>query len=815
MQIDEVKKTERVGLAHLYHERYAMSPMEFMDIVNWVEEQTDQKIGPGNSVFSEKADGIGLRFGVDENDRFFLESSRSGPQFDKGSFGKFAIGKSGKTNKISDAYDDIHATLFDNKTLNAILKKYNTNGVKVVGEGFYLPNGIEHESDKDLVKFIATYYKKDKLGSWATFVLFDVLDGNGNKHPDADKIIKSIKTLSNEKISFEDSSTDVNDSVDFKSEIKELRKLVASIEKKEKRTINDILTDKSRKRDATTKRKEIKAEILKIQKLFADKLGKLIKGKWGPQLEGLVVQLANGTAFKVISDTFKEQKKDFKSIFKQMRESVLNEATWYDPKYIGKVLEVKPVENTTSVKLASYFHQIAGKRFTRVDKSDIPENTNVIQVGSEPNTKKYRLGQLGKVNAGYFKGEDDGLYYVFVGLPTAAISEYNVKNGIRLATGARATALQESSVAQLIALVANDKQFKDTKVLTEFLTNASPEDIVETIKKFQDDYNTTETPEECINYLQAALHWVKQNSLIAVETVNKFKLNTKHRIHRGSSLSDGLESLATKLANKANSTIKQKDKWNPADIWIENKSGDVNKIMNSKDIYELNDLLIKGSTESSVKTMLGISLKAVGKSAQFSFYNFDRENSNKDLSITSVETAKKGVAKGIRVKDAKNSIEINFRNSAGNKFVKSLAGIISGKYAQMGSITTAILFKQLSEQLPTFSTKLSFYFKDGKPTQEAYELYRKYINLAKENLSRLKVKKVFGEIFELDSFEDFENIIKTALKDNKNEKNTAIAINSSLIALSLLSVIDEDTFNYAYQYASAQTNESGPFVKVH
>jgi len=792
-----------------------MSPAEFLEIVNWVEEQADQKIGPANSIFSEKADGIGLRFGLDENDRFFLESSRSGPQFDKGSFGKFAIGKSGKTNKISDTYDDIHATLFDDKVLNAILKKYNTNGIKVVGEGFYLPNGVDHDDDKDLVKFIATYYRKDKLGSWATFVLFDVLDGNGNKHPDADKIIKSIKTLSNKKVTYEDSSTDVNDSVDFKAEIKELRTLIASIEKKEARTINDILTDKSRKRDATTKRKEIKAEILKIQKLFADKLGKLIKGKWGPQLEGLVVQLANGTAFKVISDTFKEQKKDFKSIFKQMRESVISEATWYDPKYIGKVLEVKPVENTTSIKLASYFHQIAGKRFTRINKSHIPDNTNIIQVGSEPNTKKYRLGQLGKVNSGYFKGEDDGLYYVFVGLPTAAISEYNVKNGIRLATGARATALQESSVAQLIALVANSSKFKTAGDLVKFLTDESPEFIVETIKKNQDDYNTTETPEECINYLQAAPHWIKQNALIAVEVTKKFKIGSNHLIHRGSTVSDSLESLGVQLANKVNKTIKQKDKWNPADIWIENKSGDINKLMNSKDIYELNELLIKGSTEKSVKTMLGVSLKAVGKSVQFSFYNFDSESNSKDLAITSVETAKKGVAKGIRVKDTKNSIEINFRNSAGNKFVKSLAGIISGKFAQMGSVTTAILFRQLSQTVPTFSTKPDFYLKDGHPTKQSYELYRKYISLANQNLSRLKVKKVFGEIFDLDSFEDFEKIVETALKDNKNEKNTAIAINSSLIALSLLSVIDEDTFNYAYQYASAQTNESGPFVKVH
>ena len=215
-----VKETTRKTMEHLYHEKYGMHPLDFIEIVDWIERQANQNISSTNAKFSEKADGIGLRFGLDEDNRFFLESSRSGPQYDKGSFGKFATNKTGNTNKISDAYDDIHSQLFDHKELNTILKQYNENGIKVVGEGFYLPNGIEHESDKDLIKFIATYYKRSNLGNWATFVLFDVLDGNGIKHPDAKKIISQIKKLSNDYIKFEDPSTDVSDSVSFTDEIK-------------------------------------------------------------------------------------------------------------------------------------------------------------------------------------------------------------------------------------------------------------------------------------------------------------------------------------------------------------------------------------------------------------------------------------------------------------------------------------------------------------------------------------------------------------------------------------------------------------------
>jgi len=534
------------------------------------------------------------------------------------------------------------------------------------------------------------------------------------------------------------------------------------------------------------------------------------------------VELANGTMFKIISNSFKEQKKDFKSIFKSMRESLLHkdgllsEATWWEDKYNGKVMEIKPIDNPTSVKIASYFNNVAGRKFVKVAKEDIPANTNIIQVGSEANTKKYRLGELGKTNASYFKGEDDGLYYVIVGLPTAAISEFKLNNGKRVASGAKATDLQESSVAQLIALAANNKKYKNERDLVSFLIDM-PEDIIITeIKRYADKYDTTSTVEETIEYLRAVPQWIKQNALIATSFVNDFNINSNYTSHRGSSTSNALESLGVQLAQKVDNSVKQKDKWNPADIWVENNSGNLSDIMNSKTIVEMYESLRKSVNKNKIKAIIGVSLKAVGKSVEYSFYNFDSDKALTTVEINNVETAKKGIAKGIRVKDTKKPLEINFRNSAGSKFVKSLAGIISGKFAQMGSVTNKLLFDRLKETVPVFPHDAKFYFeKDGTPTLKSYELYRKYVEEAKMNLKRIKVNKLSGEIFDIDSFEDYEELTNKTVKDNKTTKGAAFAINSSLIALSLLSKINQETFNYAYDYASAQLDVSGPFLKIH
>lgn len=320
-----MKSTTRKGIEHLYHEKYSMSPKDFIDIVKWMKDESKFIINKETTSITEKADGVGIRFGMNEDNKFFLESSRSGPQYDYDSFSKYAEQKNGKSNTISRSYDDIFKQLKDNKIVNGLLKRYNRGGIKIVGECFYLPNGIEKDDDDKLIKFVATYYRKETLGEWATFVLFDVIDDNGESYPNAEKIIESFKNISDRNLTFEDSKIDFDGEVNLEREIEEVEDLVSELEEEFEESLEEILLNKSRKRVDVDKRKRIKDEVLKLQKKFSNKISRLVdSGKWGDSYEGLVIKLANGTMFKVITDEWKEMKKDFKQVFQNMVSEGLN-----------------------------------------------------------------------------------------------------------------------------------------------------------------------------------------------------------------------------------------------------------------------------------------------------------------------------------------------------------------------------------------------------------------------------------------------------------------------------------------------------------
>ena len=125
---EAIQKTRRVGIDHLNQ----LKPMDFLNLVNLFKEMGG-KISDKNAKITLKADGFGLRFGLDSKDNFFIESSNSGPQFKAGSFQAYTMSKKGEVDAISIAYDRVYDTLLSNKSLQGILQDYNySNGIKVV-----------------------------------------------------------------------------------------------------------------------------------------------------------------------------------------------------------------------------------------------------------------------------------------------------------------------------------------------------------------------------------------------------------------------------------------------------------------------------------------------------------------------------------------------------------------------------------------------------------------------------------------------------------------------------------------------------------
>ena len=308
-----IKKSNRQGIPHLDNEKYGLKVLEFLDVMKYIEENSCS-IAPqsGNFTIIEKSDGFSLRFGMDEQNKLFIESSHSGPVFKVGAFSLFSEEKHGTANDVSKGYDNILATFKNIVPINNILKTHNTsNGIKIHGEAYYVPNGTLSE-DGDRVTFIATEYDRSKIGDWGSFVLFEVTDGEGNIHPQSEKIIDTLKSISSDYIKFDDNLVRGSKSVNLKTEINRLKSTVDNIEQREQRSITEILSDRSLKRAAVTKRREIKAEIFSHQVSVANKIRHTFtKGKWGAQMEGIIIKPKHGTTFKVVTDDFKKGKAVF------------------------------------------------------------------------------------------------------------------------------------------------------------------------------------------------------------------------------------------------------------------------------------------------------------------------------------------------------------------------------------------------------------------------------------------------------------------------------------------------------------------------
>jgi len=315
----EVAPSKRKGIQHIYggnEGQYSMKPNDFLELIRYIRDSGEGRLSQANSSISEKADGFRLIFGLDPQNRFFIESARSGPVHDEGRFRDFTIAKKGESDPISEGYEDILIKLKNDKRLQDFLQTINTpSGIKIQTEAFYLPLGKYSELDDSIVRFVATWYKKERLGKWATFVVINVIDGKGRPFPHdfVQNVKKGLKELSTDDIKFETNEAPDFKEVDLSDEIEKAEQLVSQLEKEYGQKLEDIVLNPSRKKDAREQKKRIKQEMLKLQKEFASRISSLIgkKGMFGDEYEGLVFELANGIMFKVVSDKFKEAKKAY------------------------------------------------------------------------------------------------------------------------------------------------------------------------------------------------------------------------------------------------------------------------------------------------------------------------------------------------------------------------------------------------------------------------------------------------------------------------------------------------------------------------
>lgn len=291
---EAIAASKRIGIEHLNQ----LKPTDFINLVKFINDELGGKISDKNASMSVKVDGFSLRFGLDKEGEFFIESSNSGPQFVGGAFSQYTINRHGENNPISIAYDTIFKDLKSNKKLQKILKDNNENGIKVICECLYTPIG---KVVGDKIRFVAIDYDKNKLGGEATFVLFKAQDAEG--HNLDNSILNDIKKLSDSKFLFSDANTSI-DEVDFSVEIKDVLKFAAQYP-----DLDTVV--KSRKQKDKYTKNLIKDTLKDYQDKMGKKLLKAVRdGKFGNEFEGIVIQLLSGKTFKVISKEFSSRKNE-------------------------------------------------------------------------------------------------------------------------------------------------------------------------------------------------------------------------------------------------------------------------------------------------------------------------------------------------------------------------------------------------------------------------------------------------------------------------------------------------------------------------
>lgn len=299
---ESMEATKRVGIKHLYNpgNSQELTPLDFINLVKLIDEDKGILVNGENIKITEKSDGCAFRFGLDNNEEFFIEQAYSGPIYSADEFIKRSIEKNGGINRNARGWSNLYTKLKnDENTQEALKTIYDEKGAfKISGEVFISALGFE---DKDgYVTFVGSRYDKKNLGTFATIILFD----NGPE-------TQILKQASSKEIKYDDAELENHEiKLDVSSAINQIKKNLKDLET-EFGDVESILTNPSRKKNDLALKKNVKGFIENQQGILnasIDNQLKDYKGKWGPDYEGLVFKFKDGSLVKITSAKFKEFK---------------------------------------------------------------------------------------------------------------------------------------------------------------------------------------------------------------------------------------------------------------------------------------------------------------------------------------------------------------------------------------------------------------------------------------------------------------------------------------------------------------------------
>jgi len=316
-ELDEaLAATNRVGIKHLYNpgNPQELGALEFLDMLDLLLEDGGKLVNGKNFSMTEKSDGAAFRMGIDDEGEFFVEQSYSGPIYDKEFIKDKYVQKYGRMNRLATGWYNLIDTLQNDKKTQKVLRGiYDEIGAfKISGEVFINELGLK--DDDGYVTFVGSRYDPERLGKKATIVMFAVADAEGQTVENSRGIIKHIiKAGSSADIKYDDAELNVkqNIKIDVGSECRQIKRNIDIFQNENEIDVVETLNNPSRKKDDLQRKKFVRAFIEEQQGILNAKFETQLEhyeGKWGPDYEGVVIKLKDGSMIKITSKGFKEFK---------------------------------------------------------------------------------------------------------------------------------------------------------------------------------------------------------------------------------------------------------------------------------------------------------------------------------------------------------------------------------------------------------------------------------------------------------------------------------------------------------------------------
>lgn len=318
---------------------------------------------------------------------------------------------------------------------------------------------------------------------------------------------------------------------------------------------------------------------------------------------------------------------------------------------------------------------------------------------------------------------------------------------------------------------------------------------LEDLKKYG-DANTVSAYKIDKMYEKAGKGWIQSSTTIA-ETLYKIYKGNKYQIHQrsGSRFEANISNAAKNLIKKSGHVMGL-DKWNPADIWMVKPGFEKTNFNKFQTIQELNAWV---EEQFNAKTVVGVSLKQVGKTAKTEVFNSGKAP---EIHYNGFDVGKTGFEKAINATVFFNGGSFVLR-SFGRPV--SINAEINGALAQGGKVGSGPLFNIIKRYYPRFNT----------PTHQ--QIARDY----KANPIKV-VTTIYDYMKKLDpsSARKFKDVYQFAdfIKKKPNELIYVISklqSSEAIAAVNSMSKSVRDTFVSAIiAYASSSTEISSMFIRV-